>query len=225
MSPPRLGPGPLVAPTASVEESVLGAYVEICDRTRISHSRFGDYSYMMEDGQVLFSEIGRFCSIASNVRINPPNHPMWRASQHHFIYRANDYFAGADRDESVFAWRQRNAVSVGNDVWIGHGAVLTSGVTVGNGAVIAAGAVVTRPVDAYTIVAGVPAKPLRARFAPAIAERLEALAWWDWTHEDIHRALADFRELPIEGFLEKYEGKQSAAIDRAPKGIDGAAVA
>jgi hypothetical protein len=62
----RLGPEPVVASTAEIEESRLGAYVEIGDRTRISHSRFGDYSYMMEDGQVLFSSIGKFCSIASS---------------------------------------------------------------------------------------------------------------------------------------------------------------
>lgn len=203
----RLGPEPLVSPSALVEESALGVYVEIGERTRISHSRFGDYSYMMEDGQVLFSSIGKFCSIASNVRINPPNHPFWRASQHHFTYRAIDYFEGADFDESVFAWRRKNAVTIGNDVWIGHGATITAGNTVGDGAIVAAGAVVTKPVAPYTIVAGVSAKPVRDRFPPAVAARLAELAWWDWSHDAIHRALPDFRKLPIEGFLEKYERK------------------
>ena len=60
--------------SAPVEDSVLGRYVEIGERTRISHASFGDYSYMMEDGQVLFSTIGKFCSIAAMVRINPGNH-------------------------------------------------------------------------------------------------------------------------------------------------------
>jgi phosphonate metabolism protein (transferase hexapeptide repeat family) len=210
MSAPRLGLSPLIAPSAIVEESTLGAYVEICERTRVSHSRFGDYSYMMEDGQVLFSEIGKFCSIASNVRIGPPNHPVWRASQHHFTYRSGDYFACAEQDESVFSWRRQNGVTVENDVWIGHGAILTAGVSVGNGAVVAAGAVVTKPVAAYMIVAGVPAKTVKNRFPPAIAARLEALAWWTWSHDDIHRALDDFRELKIEEFLEKYQRKQIA---------------
>lgn len=205
MSATRLGRTALVAPSATIEESRLGAYVEIGERTRISHSMFGDYSYMMEDGQVLFSEIGKFCSIASNVRINAPNHPMARASQHHFTYRSEDYFEGASPDEAIFAWRRQNAVTVGHDVWIGHAAILTAGVTVGTGAVVAAGAVVTKSIDAYQIVAGVPAKTVKARFAADIAERLQSLAWWNWSHDNIHRALDDFRGLSIEAFLEKYE--------------------
>jgi phosphonate metabolism protein (transferase hexapeptide repeat family) len=126
----RLGPAPLIASSATVTDSYLGAYVEVGERTRISHARFGDYSYMMEDGQALFAEIGKFCSIASNVRINAPNHPVWRASQHHFTYRSQDYFDGAEQDGEVFAWRRKNAVTVGHDVWIGHGAILLPGMTI-----------------------------------------------------------------------------------------------
>lgn len=205
MSTTRLGPAPLVAPDAAIEASTLGAYVEVGPRTRISHATLGDYSYIMEDGQVLFAAVGKFCSIASNVRIHAPNHPTARASQHHFTYRSDDYFAGEARDETIFAWRQENAVTVGHDVWIGHGATITAGVAVGSGAVIAAGAVVTKPVAPYTIVGGVPARPIRMRFPEPIAERMLALAWWDWPHERLQAALADFRDLPVEAFIEKHE--------------------
>lgn len=78
-------------------------------------------------------------------------------------------------------------------------------VTLGDGAVVAAGAVVTKDVEPYSIVAGTPAKVLRVRQPPEIAERLIALAWWDWSHEDIRQALPDFRSLAAEAFLEKYE--------------------
>ena len=204
MSEMRLGPAPRVAADAEIEHSTLGAYVEVGPRTRISHSTLGDYSYIMEDGQVLFASIGKFCSIASSVRIHAPNHPTWRASQHHFTYRFDEYFQGAERDDAIFAWRKENAVSVGHDVWIGHGATITAGVTVGTGAVIAAGAVVTKPVAAYAIVGGVPAKPIRMRFPEPIAERLLALGWWDWPHGRIHEALDDFRGMAVEAFIEKY---------------------
>ncbi len=95
---------------------------------------------------------------------------------------------------------------LGPDCWIGHGAIIRPDVVIGAGAVVAAGAVVTRDVAPYVIVAGVPAKPLRERFSRGIADRLLALAWWDWPHDKLRAALDDFRALPAEAFLEQYAG-------------------
>jgi len=201
----RLGPAPLVAADAVIEDSTLGIFVEVGARTRIQHAALGDYSYIMEDGQVLFATVGKFCSIASAVRIHAPNHPTWRASQHHFTYRSDEYFADAARDTEVFDWRRNHAVSVGHDVWIGHGATITAGVAVGTGAVIAAGAVVTKDVPPYAVVGGVAANLIRWRFEEPIRTRIIALGWWDWDHDTLHRALPDFRGLAIEAFLDKYE--------------------
>ncbi len=203
----KLGLAPLIDPSAEVVEATLGRYTEIGARTSFAWSELGDYSYIVNDGEVIHTRIGKFCSIASHVRINPGNHPMWRASQSHFTYRASAYFDGAEDEADFFAWRASHPVTIGHDVWIGHGAIVLPGRTIGTGAVVAAGAVVTRDVGAYEIVAGVPAKLVRRRFEADIADRLMAIGWWNWEHDRLAAALDDFRELPIEAFVEKYAGE------------------
>jgi phosphonate metabolism protein (transferase hexapeptide repeat family) len=201
---PRLSETPLVHPTARVTGSSLGRYTEVAERCVIMETILGDYSYIMQDSETWATEIGKFVNVASHARINATNHPTWRATLHHFTYRADDYWPDAEREESFFEWRRDNAVVIGHDVWIGHGATVTPGVRVGNGAAIGAGAVVTRDVAPYTVVGGVPARLLKPRFPPGVGERMDVLAWWDWTHDALRAALADFRALSAEAFLEKY---------------------
>ncbi len=200
----KLGLECLIDPAASVRDATLGRYTEIGARTSFVESTLGDYSYIVQDGEVVYTDIGKFCSIARAVRINPGNHPMHRASQSHFTYRASAYFEDAADDAAFFDWRRAHKVTIGHDVWIGHGAVILPGRTVGTGAVIAAGAIVTKDVAPYTIVAGVPAKPVKHRFDEKTAEGLQELAWWDWPHEKLRGALDDFRALGAETFVEKY---------------------
>lgn len=197
----KLGPEASINPTARVRDCRLGTYTEVGARTVLTETALGNYSYIGNDGEAIYTAIGRFCSIAAHVRLNPGDHPMHRMSQHHFTYRASAYFAGEADEAAFFDWRRSRPVAIGHDVWIGHGAIVLAGRSVGNGAVIGAGSVVTKDVPAYTIVAGVPAKPIRPRFAPDIAERIEALAWWDWHHERLREALEDFRQLTPEQFL------------------------
>lgn len=201
----KLSRDPLIHPTAVVTDSRLGAYTEVAPRTKLHEVVLGEYSYVMNDSEVAYTTFGKFCSIAPMTRIHPVNHPMTRPSQSHFTYRASRYFEGADDDASVFAWRRAQAVTIGHDVWIGHGAIVLPGRTIGTGAVVGAGSVVTKNVAPYTIVAGNPARVIRPRFPIEIAARLQALAWWNWSHERLHAALGDFRQLAIEVFLDKYE--------------------
>ncbi len=98
-------------------------------------------------------------------------------------------------------------VEIGHDVWIGHGAIILPDVKIGHGAVVAAGAVVTRDVEPYAIVAGVPAQFLRWRFAPEVGSRIIALAWWDWDHERLAEAIGDMRALSPEEFLARHEAQ------------------
>jgi phosphonate metabolism protein (transferase hexapeptide repeat family) len=202
----KLGLEPLIDPTAQIRQATLGRYTEIGARTAFVESTMGDYSYVVNDSNIIYTTIGKFCSIAAHTRINPGNHPMQRASQSHFTYRASAYFDDAEDDADFFAWRRSTPVTIGHDVWIGHGAIILPGRSIGTGAVVAGGAIVTKDVAPYSIVAGNPARPIRPRFPREITERLLALAWWDWEHARLREALQDFRSLSVEAFLDRHGG-------------------
>jgi phosphonate metabolism protein (transferase hexapeptide repeat family) len=205
MAGKKLSVEPTVDPSAKLKDVKLGAYTEVGARTILQEVSMDDYSYVVNDAQITYTTIGKFCSIAAMTRINPGNHPMHRATQAHFTYRASAYFDGEADDAEFFAWRRAHHINIGHDVWIGHGAIVLPGRNIGTGAVIAAGAIVTKDVPAYTIVAGNPARAIKRRFPETVAERLVEMKWWDWEHDALRNALPDFRKLAIEAFLEKYE--------------------
>src|SRR5256886_13078164 len=180
MAGKMLSTDPAVDPTASVRDCRLGAYTEVGARTILLEVTMADCSYVVNDSQITYTTIGKFCSIAAMTRINPGNHPMHRASQAHFTYRASSYFPGESDDAEFFAWRREHHVHIGHDVWIGHGAIILPGRSIGTGAVVAAGAVVTKDVPAYTIVAGNPARAIKRRLSEANARPLGGAAWGGW---------------------------------------------
>ncbi len=198
------GAAPFIDAGGHVHDCLLGPWTRVGTRTNLSEVSMGDYSYIVTDSSAAYATIGKFCSIARDVRINPGNHPTWRAAQHHFSYRAVSYHMGEEDDHDFFEWRREHHVSIGHDVWIGHGATILPGVTIGTGAVVGAGAVVSKDVADFTIVGGVPSKPIRERFPRRVQEGLLALAWWDWSHDRLAGALEDFRVLDAEAFVEKH---------------------
>jgi phosphonate metabolism protein (transferase hexapeptide repeat family) len=195
----QLSETPTIHPTAHIEKSHLGAWTEVGEKCQIVESTLDDYSYIGEWGNMIYTTVGKFCSIAAFVRLNPGNHPTQRPTSHHLTYRPVMYGFANEDEASFFQWRRSHSVTVGHDVWIGHGAVVLPGVSVGNGAVV------TKDVAPYTIVVGTPAKVIRQRFDDAVIEKLEALQWWHWPREKLEARFEDFRNIDM--FLEKYSEK------------------
>ncbi|MBO0767089.1 MAG: hypothetical protein J2O48_00245 [Solirubrobacterales bacterium] len=198
----------VISDSVKLREAKIGRRCEILEDTIFEYSKLGDYSYIGQRCMVADAEIGRFTAIAANVRIGAPNHPLGRVAQHRFTYCPEYYFDDATRDAGFFHDRHQNRVTIGNDVWIGHGVIVLPGVRVGDGAVLAAGAVVSRDVDPYTVVGGVPARLLRRRFEQRIARRLQAIAWWNWPDELIRERLSAFQSDAVEAFCDAYSGFQ-----------------
>lgn len=192
-------------PSVRLREAIIGRCCEVLERSSMEYATLGDYSYLGPDCQVADATIGKFCAIAAQVRIGPPNHPMERASQHRFTYCPEYYDASQRRDAGFFERRRAARTCIGNDVWIGHGVTVLAGVTVGDGAVLAAGAVVAKDVAPYAIVGGVPARRIRDRFAPEIAARLQRIAWWDWPFEAIMARLAEFQSDDVAAFCDRWD--------------------
>lgn len=134
-------------------------------------------------------KIGKFCSIACGAKFlfTSANHTMKSLSTYPFPIFFEEW--QLDGKDICDAWDNKGDIVIGNDVWIGYEAVILSGVTIGDGAVIGSRAVVTKDVEPYTIVGGVPAKPIRKRFDEQTIEKLEKIGWWNWNEEQIRQNL------------------------------------
>lgn len=146
--------------------------------------------------------VGKFCSIACGAKFlfTSANHTMRSLSTYTFPIFFEEWGLGVKNITD--AWDNKGDITIGNDVWIGYEAVILSGVTVGDGAVIGARAVVTKDVPPYTIVGGVPAKPIRRRFNEETIGRLLALHWWDWDRDKIARNIAAIQSGSIDALCQ-----------------------
>jgi phosphonate metabolism protein (transferase hexapeptide repeat family) len=196
---------PRVHSSSLLRDTILGQFTDIAERVVLAECEVGDYSYIERQVEAIYTTIGKFCAVAANARLNALNHPMERVSQHKITYRPNEYFAHAKVDKAFREKRQFARVTIGHDVWIGHGAIILPGISIGHGAVVAAGAVVTKNVEPYAVVAGVPAKRIKWRFKKLIRERIINLAWWDWQPDKLAKAIADMQTLSATEFVEKWK--------------------
>lgn len=174
-------PNCMFYPGVIVEQSDFEGYNVLFKDVVISNSSLGAHSYIQKYSTVFNARIGRFCSIATKVSIGPGSHKMDGISTHPAFYLKNTPLLKTYASENHF--QPFSEVVIGNDVWIGEGSIIMDGVRIGNGAIIAAGAVVTKDVDHYAIVGGIPAKIIKYRFDELTRKKLLEFKWWDQNEE------------------------------------------
>ena len=179
----QLGVNVKVGDFGRIEDSVFGKSVDLQRFAMIYHSEMGDYSYVGRNFTCWYAKIGKFCSISWNVGIGGANHDYNRITQHAFLYAPQ--FGMMEPGQNAGYNRFKTPCEIGNDVWIGCNVVICRGVHIGDGAVIGAGSVVTKDVEPYTIVGGVPAKVLKRRCDETLALRLQNAKWWNLPSEMI----------------------------------------
>ena len=149
--------------------------------TYVFSSSLGRHTYIQKRTTIVNAEIGKFCSIASNVSIGPGIHKIDGVSTHPVFYLKNTPLIKTYTNKDFIESSQK--IVIGNDVWIGEGVIVIDGLNIGTGAIIAAGAVVTKDVPPYAIVGGVPAKLIRYRFNAETIKILLESKWWNFNDE------------------------------------------
>ena len=169
--------------------------------TKVFRSSLDDYSYVGRDSALVCAKVGKFCSIATNVKIGMGTHRMdYLSTSPIFTELSNGLGHSWTTENMVEPYKE---VIIGNDVWIGERAMILGGVKVGDGAVIGAGAIVTKDVPPYAVVGGVPAKIIRYRFPEDQIDDLLKLQWWNRPDETLRNILKLFQVSFDKGVLDK----------------------
>ena len=165
--------------------TTLGEGTTVYSGTDLIGCRVGRYTYVGYDCHMDQTQIGSFCSISDHVFVGGAEHPMyWASTSPMFLNVGGSGVSKRLANKEVEMYKQ---TVIGNDVWIGHGVTIKSGVTVGDGAVIGSGAVVTTDVPPYAIVAGVPGKVIKYRFAPELIQKFLESKWWELPDETLRK--------------------------------------
>lgn len=199
----KLGEFAKVGDFSRIENSIFGRNVDLQRFSMIYDSKIGDFSYVGRNFTSWYAIIGKFCSISWNVSIGGANHDYSRITQHAFLY-AKQFGMLEDGVDPGYN-RFDTECEIGNDVWVGCNSVICRNVHVGDGAVIGAGSVVTKNVEPYTIVGGVPAKPIKERCSKELASRLQRTRWWELPAEIIKENFTLFNQIITEDSVIKIE--------------------
>ncbi len=168
--------------TAIVFNSNVDKKAAVSGRTRLYDSEIQKYSYLGRNNLVINTQIGKFCSIADDCKIGCASHTIdWVSTSPVFSKGKNIL----KKNFSNFEYVTNKRTIIGNDVWIGNNVLIKDGIKIGNGAIIGMGSIVTKDVEPYSIVAGVPAKIIRYRFEKNIIDELLNLEWWNLSEDKI----------------------------------------
>lgn len=174
------------------DKSVVSRKAKVYGNVQVTSSTIGDYSYVGRNSRVVHADVGKFCSIAGEVKVGMGTHTLDKLSTSPiFTEKHNGTKHSWVESSAVNPFRR---VTVGNDVWMGVRAMIMGGVTIGDGAVIGAGAIVTKDVPPYAVVAGVPAKVIRYRFPEDMIQELEELSWWDFEERKLRTRINTFQD-------------------------------
>lgn len=171
----------------------FGRHNMFCAGSVISNSTFGDYSYVSSGCRVSRATIGKFCSIGPLVIIAPGMHPTDHLSSHPLFYSTS--FPCKTRLSDYQAFKEKDRVIIGHDVWIGARATILDGVTIGTGAIVAAHSLVREDVPPYTIVGGTPAREIKMRFSDEQVRQLLGSRWWDQSEEFLREQCEHFHSV------------------------------
>jgi len=179
---------------SSILNSSIHATSKVESGSTVVHSKMDKHSFCGYNCDIIYCEIGSFCSISNNVKIGGGMHPMEWVSTSPVFYKGRD---SVKAKFSEFEREPNQIVRIGNDVWIGEGVLIKQGVTIGNGAVIGMGSIVTKDIEPYTIYAGSPARKIRNRFEEEVITELNQLKWWDLAESDLKK-VSPYIQNPIE---------------------------
>jgi acetyltransferase-like isoleucine patch superfamily enzyme len=164
----------------------------------IGEFSYGDPQIFMFTGNYRLV-IGKFCSIADNVRIvvDGNHRPDW-ISTYPFGEKIDGLAKNRGHPSGLCD------MVIGNDVWIGRDVLIVPGVQIGDGAVIAAGSVVTKKVSDYEIVGGNPTRHIRNRFSDQQISELKSIKWWDWPLDKIKANYQLLQSSNIDEFIKRF---------------------